>query len=100
MDAKDEEKHWREHHEKQTSVKPGHTYEHYAPAYETGYEGFHKYPDKEFEDDRGRSGGRGHKKRKPALPWDHGPDCRTLCLGPTGRCDATPRDVDRGVRYD
>ena len=50
MDAKNEEKYWREHHEKQTSVKPGHTYEHYAPAYKTGYEGFHKHPDKKFEE--------------------------------------------------
>jgi hypothetical protein len=39
----EEEKYWREQHEKQSFVKPEYTYEHYAPAYRTGYEGFHKY---------------------------------------------------------
>ena len=42
----EDERYWREHHRKQPFGKPGHTYDHYAQAYRTGYEGFHKHPDK------------------------------------------------------
>ena len=31
MDSASEEKYWRENHDKQPFVKPGHTYEHYMP---------------------------------------------------------------------
>jgi hypothetical protein len=47
----EEEKYWREHHEKQPFVK-SYTYAHYAPAYRTGYEGFHKYPGKAYEESK------------------------------------------------
>ena len=98
MDAKNEEKYWREHHEKQTSVKPDHTYEHYAPAYKTGYEGFHKYPDKKFEEIEADLAVE-YKKHEAALPWDDGRNAARFAWDRLGGV-FTPRDVDRGVRYD
>lgn len=98
MNSKDEENYWREHHHKQPFVKPGHTYEHYAPAYRTGIEGFHKYPGRKFEeieDDLSTD----YAKHKAALPWD---DARGAARAAWDRVGGviTPRDVDRGVRYD
>lgn len=49
MNSKDEENYWRAHHHEQPFVKPGHSYEHYAAGYRTGYEGFHKNPEKKFD---------------------------------------------------
>src|SRR5947199_4224575 len=72
MNPTEAEKYWREQHEKQSFVKPDYTYEHYAPAYRTGYEGFHKYPGKlyeEIESDLALDYER--NKAESALPWDH-----------------------------
>ena len=49
-DPKQEEAYWREQHQKQSFAKPGQKYDDYAAAYRTGYEGFHKYPGKPYEE--------------------------------------------------
>ncbi|TMP98229.1 MAG: hypothetical protein E6L07_00930 [Verrucomicrobia bacterium] len=94
----EEEKYWREHHEKQPFVKPSYTYEHYAPAYRTGYEGFHKYPGKAYEEiendlaldyDRNKAGS--------ALPWDHARHAVHAAWAKVSH-DIGPRDPDRGIR--
>jgi len=93
-----EEKYWREHHEKQPFVKAGYTYTHYAPAYRTGYEGFHKYPGKAYEEigsdlalDYERN------KAKSALPWDHARHAVHAAWAKLSH-DIGPRDPDRGIR--
>jgi hypothetical protein len=93
-----EEAYWREQHEKQPFVKPGQTYEHFAAAYRTGYEGFDKYPGKayeEIEDDLALN----YEKHRPgsALPWD---TVRPAVKAAWDRLGGviSPRDVDRGLR--
>jgi uncharacterized protein (TIGR02271 family) len=49
VDPTGEDAYWREHHTKQPFVKKDHSYDDYAPAYRTGYEGFGKYGSR-FED--------------------------------------------------
>lgn len=98
MDSKSEEKYWREHHQKLSSVKPGHSYEHYAPAYRTGYEGFHKYPGKKFEEIEADLAVE-YEKHKAAIPWD---DARPAARFAWDKLSGVipPRDVSRGARYD
>ena len=98
MNATSEEKYWREQHEKQSFVKPGYTYEHYAPAYRTGYEGFHKYPGKpyeEIEDELALDYAR--NKAESALPWDHARHAVQAAWAKLSH-DVGPRDPDRGIR--
>ena len=94
----EEEKYWREHHHKQPFVKPGHTYEHYAPAYRAGYEGFQKHPDKKFEEIEADLAG-DYQKHQPALPWEDAKDAARVAWDKLAGVIA-PRDVSRGVRYD
>jgi hypothetical protein len=94
----EEEKHWREHHHKQPFVKPGHTYEHYAPAYRTGYEGFHKHPGKTFEEVEADLA-RDYEKHQPCLPWEDAKDAAKVAWDRLAGV-IVPRDVSRGVRYD
>lgn len=71
-DIAKEEAYWREHHGKQPYAKKDLSYDHYAAAYRTGYEGFHSYPGKayeEIEDDLALTYQR--TKAGAALPWDH-----------------------------
>jgi len=76
------DKYWREHHAKQPFVKPGYTYDDYAAAYRAGYEGFHHYPGKPYEEiesdlaldyERNKAGS--------ALPWGSCPVCGACSLG-------------------
>ena len=69
MNPNEEEKHWREHHEKQPFVKPDQTYEHWAPAYRTGYEGAHKNPGKNFSEMETDLEAE-YSKQRPIMPWD------------------------------
>lgn len=98
MNPIDEEKHWREHHKNQPFAKPGHTYEHYAPAYRTGYEGFHKHQGKKFdevESDLAVDYG----KHQSTLPWDDAKGAARVAWDRLAGV-ITPRDVSRGTRYD
>ncbi len=98
MNPKDEEKHWREQHDKQPFVKPGQTYEHWAPAYRTGYEGFHKNPGKKFSEIETELEA-DYAKQRAVLPWDEARDAAKVAWDRIGGV-ITPRDVSRGVRYD
>jgi hypothetical protein len=98
MDAKNEENYWREQHDKQPFAKPDQTYEHYAPAYRTGYEGSQKYTGKKFEEIEADLAV-DYEKHKSALPWDDAKEAVRLAWDKMGGVIA-PRDVDRGVRYD
>ncbi len=94
----DEEKYWQEHHEKQPFVKAGYTYEHYAPAYRTGYEGFHKYPGKTYEEiENDLALDYDRHKAESALPWDHARHAVHAAWAKLSH-DIGPRDPDRGIR--
>ncbi len=93
-----EEAHWREHHQKQPFAKPGKSYEQYAAAYRTGYEGFHEYPGKayhEIENDLELN----YERSSPgsALPWDHARHAVHAAWAKLSN-DIGPRDPDRGIR--
>lgn len=98
MDSASEEKYWRENHYKQPFVKSGRTYEHYAPAYKTGYEGAQKHPDKKFEDVEPHLAAE-FQNHKSMIEWD---DARDAARAAWDKVSGViqPRDVSRGVRYD
>jgi hypothetical protein len=98
MKPKTEESHWREHHHKQPFVKPGHTYEDYAPAYRVGYEGFHNSPDKTFEEIEADLATK-YQKHHTTLPWEDAKDAARAAWDKLAGVIAA-RDVSRGVRYD
>jgi hypothetical protein len=94
-----EEAYWRENHAKQAYADASLNYEHYAPAYRTGFQSVSKYPGKlyeevetdlalDYEKDKGNS----------ALPWDR---ARPAVKAAWDRVSGvqTPRDPDRGARY-
>ena len=93
-----EEAYWREHHEKQPYADKNRSYEDYAPAYRTGYEGISKYAGRkyeEIEDDLALD----YQKARPdsALPWDTvRPAVKAAWDKMAGVI--SPRDPDRGVR--
>jgi hypothetical protein len=79
-------------------VEKGRSYEDYAAAYRTGYEGFYKYPGKAYEEiesdlaldyERARPG--------DALPWDHARHAVHAAWAKLSH-DVGPRDPDRGIR--
>ncbi len=98
MNSTTEETYWREQHEKQPFVKPGHTYEHYAPAYRTGYEGFSKYPGKKFEEIENDLAV-DYEKQGSMLPWDDAKHATRVAWDKLSGV-ISPRDVSRGTRYD
>jgi hypothetical protein len=93
-----EEKYWRENHPSQPWAEKDATYEHYAPAYRTGYEGAMKYVGKDY-DEIEMDLARDYEKDDAhlAIPWDRArPAVRAAwhrVSGVTG-----PRDTDRGMR--
>jgi len=94
----EEEKYWREYHAKQPYAEKGRPYEDYAGAYRTGYEGFHKYPGKlyeEIESDLALDYER--NKAESALPWDHARHAVKAAWAKLSH-DIGPRDPDRGIR--
>lgn len=93
-----EENYWRENHASQPWADQSSTYEHYAPAYRTGYEGVQKYVGRQYheiEADLARDYDK--NDANPAIPWDRArPAVRAAwhrVSGVTG-----PRDTDRGMR--
>ncbi len=98
MNSKDEENYWRAHHHEQPFVKPGHSYEHYAAGYRTGYEGFDKNPDKRFDEMEADLAVE-YKRHQAALPWDDASSAARAAWDKLSGVIA-PRDVSRGVRYD
>ena len=93
-----EEAYWREHHAKQAYAKKELSYDDYAAAYRTGYEGFHNYPGKayeEIEDELALNYER--TKAGAALPWDHARHAVHAAWAKLSQ-DVAPRDPDRGIR--
>lgn len=94
----EEEKYLRERHQKQPFVKAGYTYAHYAQAYRTGYEGFHKYPGKAYEKiENDLALDYERNKAESALPWDHARHAVRAAWAKRSH-DIGPRDPDRGLR--
>lgn len=93
-----EVKYWREHHGEQSFANPDYTYEDYAHAYKTGYEGFHRYPGKKYEEIEDELALE-YERNKPesALPWDHARHAVHAAWAKVGH-DIGPRDVERGIR--
>ena len=97
-DYSEHENYWREKHSAQPYASEDYGYEHYAPAYRTGTEGFTKYSGRSYddaEDDLARdyevNVGEG------GLPWDHARHAvRAAWAKLSG--DVTPQDRDRGIR--
>ena len=94
----DEERYWREHHSTQPWADENSSFEHYAPAYRTGYEAVEKYagrPYHEIELDLARD----YEKNdaNPAVPWDR---ARPAVKAAWDRVAGVmgPRDTDRGIR--
>jgi hypothetical protein len=98
MKSNTEETYWREHHHKQPFVKPGHSYEDYAPAYRTGYEGFQKHPEKKFFEVEPNLA-QDYHMHDAALPWADAKDAARVAWDKLAGV-TVPRDVTRGVRYD
>ncbi len=93
-----EEQYWRENHSGQEWANTDSTFEHYAPAYRTGYEGVTKYAGKQYhqiETDLARD----YEKNdaNPAIPWDR---ARPAVKAAWDRVSGVvgPRDSDRGIR--
>ncbi|MDQ6624773.1 MAG: hypothetical protein M3Y69_01345 [Verrucomicrobiota bacterium] len=93
-----EETFWRENHGSQDWAREGHTYDQYAPAYRTGYEGVTKYAGKSYEQIEADLAV-DYQKHDPtsALPWDR---ARPAVKAAWHRVSGTiaPRDTDRGMR--
>jgi hypothetical protein len=98
QDTTEEEKYWREQHEKQPYAEKGRSYQHYAPAYRAGYEAAAKHAGKKFEEIE-TDLALDYEKARPddALPWDHARPAVKAAWDRIGGVIA-PRDVDRGTR--
>src|SRR5438067_1130734 len=93
-----EETYWRQEHGRQAYADKDRSYDDYAAAYRTGYEGFHKYPGKayeEIEDDLALDYQR--TQAGAALPWDHARHAVRAAWAKLSQ-DVAPRDPDRGIR--
>jgi uncharacterized protein YcfJ len=92
-----EEQYWRENHASQEWAS-GSSYDQYAPAYRTGYEGVTKYAGKRYEEIE-TDLALDYQKHDPntALPWDR---ARPAVKAAWQRVSGTiaPRDTDRGTR--
>lgn len=93
-----EEKYWRENHGTQEWANNETSFDQYAPAYRTGYEGVTKYAGKSYdqiETDLARD----YEKNdaNPAIPWDRArPAVKAAWHRVSGV--TAPRDTDRGMR--
>jgi hypothetical protein len=92
------ETYWREQHPRQPYAKGESSYDDYAAAYRTGYEGFHKYPGKAYEEIEGELAlDYERNKAGAALPWDHARHAVHAAWAKVSQ-DIGPRDSDRGIR--
>jgi len=98
IDSTQEEAFWRKNHPNQSFVKKHYSYDHYAPAYRVGYEGFTKYEGQDYdniEDDLAKD--YENHRIGSALPWD---EARHATRAAWERLSGTvsPRDPTRGMR--
>ena len=93
-----EETYWRENHASQDWATEGSSYDQYAPAYRTGYEGVMKYAGRHYEQVE-TDLALDYQKHdlNSALPWDRArPAVKAAWQRVSGT--TTPRDTDRGLR--
>jgi hypothetical protein len=93
-----EDAYWREQHAKQSYADQTLPYEHYAPAYRVGYEGYARHSGKPFEEIE-TDLALNYEKAAPEspLPWDLArPAIKAAWDKMSGVVG--PRDPDRGVR--
>jgi hypothetical protein len=95
-----EDTYWRENHAQQPYADPKRKFEHYAPAYRTGYEGAKKRKGKRFEEIETELALDYEKSRlgDDPLPWDHARPAVKAAWDRIGGV-ISPRDPDRGARY-
>ena len=94
----DYEAYWKEQHAKQPYAQREYTYDDYAAAYRTGYEAFHKYPGKAYEEIQDELAlNYERNKAGSALPWDHARHAVQAAWAKVSN-DIGPRDSDRGIR--
>ena len=93
-----EDEYWREHHHKQEWAGDESSFEHYKPAYKTGYEGVMKYVGKRYHEVEANLA-RDYEKNdaNPAIPWDRARPAVRAAWDRLGGV-AGPRDFDRGMR--
>jgi hypothetical protein len=93
-----ESEYWREQHAKQAYADRSKTFDNYAHAYRTGYEGAAKHTGKSFEEME-TDVALEYEKGRPddALPWDHVRPAVKAAWDRIGGVIA-PRDPDRGTR--
>lgn len=95
---KREEEYWRKNHQAQPFAKKEYTFEQYAPAYRTGVNAYHKYPDREFEDFLDEVA-LDYEREDPGspIPWDHARHAVRAAWAKLSN-EVTPLDSDRGIR--
>lgn len=97
-DYSEHEEYWRSNHAAQPYAQKDYDYEHYAPAYRTGTEGYGKYAGRSYdeaEDDLARD--YEVNVAEGGLPWDHARHAvRAAWAKVSG--DVTGMDRDRGIR--
>lgn len=93
-----EETFWRENHASQPWASEGSTYDQYAPAYRTGYEGVTKYAGRNYDEIETDLASEYDKNNLNfALPWDRAqPAVKAAWHRVSGT--VAPRDTDRGTR--
>ena len=97
-ETNDHETYWREQHANQPYAKDEYGYADYAGAYRTGYEAFHKYPGKPYEEiEADLALDYERNKAESALPWDHARHAVKAAWAKVSQ-DIGPRDPDRGIR--
>jgi hypothetical protein len=98
QDTAEEERYWREQHAKQPYADKARPYEHYAPAYRTGYEAAARHAGKKFEEIETDLALDYEKARaEDAIPWDHARPAVKAAWDRIGGV-ISPRDPDRGTR--
>lgn len=96
-DLKTEEAYWPENHSKQPFAQ-NRPYSDFAAAYRTGYEGFHKYPGKAYEEIEDElADDYEHAEPGSPLPWDHVRHAVHAAWAKLSS-EVSPRDPRRGIR--
>ena len=98
LNPTEEDNYWRDNHASQEWAAAGESYDQYAPAYRTGYEGVTKYAGKQYHEIEGDLA-RDYEKNdaNPAIPWDRArPAVKAAWSRVSG--EVGPRDTDRGMR--
>lgn len=98
QDPTEEERYWRKHHDKQPYADKNLSYEHYAPAYRTGYAAAVRHAGKAFEEIEHELTLDYEKIRTGDDPaWDFARPAVKAAWDRLGGV-LSPQDPDRGIR--